>query len=279
MSGIHKVYRRDNQPYAQIPNEAIRDPKMSANAFRLLAYLMSHQDGYELTYGQIESQTGLGRYAINHAVENLTELGWLETSRPKLANGQFGSKDWYVLDPTTVGNSTVGNSTMEYPTDKEDNSFKKNINKKSCSTEVEHAFEVFWETYPKKAAKIAARKAFEKAFKEHGNEVLEGAVRFANDPNLPVKTFIPLPATWLNRGSWGDEPLPERVVSPEEREAKAAQLLREANERRRLEIAAEEKARAEAYADYVPATRCEHGRVKVICDVCSGKTIRKAADG
>ena len=279
MSGIHKVYRSDNQPYAQIPNEAIRDPRISANAFRLLAYLMSHQDGYELTYAQVESQTGLGRYAINHAVENLTELGWLETRRAKLANGQFGSKDWYVLDPTTVGNSTVGNSTMEHPTDKEEHSIKKNINKKSCSTEVERAFEKFWEAYPRKAAKVAARKAFEKAYKEHGEIVLDGVIRFAQDPNLPEKAFIPLPATWLNRGSWEDEPFPPRILTSVEREEAAARALREANERRRAEIASQEAQLAAQSQNYEPATRCEHDRIKVMCKVCSRESIRKADHG
>lgn len=279
MSGIHKVYRRDNQPFAQIPNEAIRDPRVTANAFRLLAYLMSHQDGYELTYAQIEGQTGLGRYAINRAVENLTALGWLETRRTKLPNGQYGAKDWFVLDPTTVGNSTVGNSTMEYQTDKEDNSIKKNIIKNSCSTDVEHAFQQFWDTYPKKAAKIAARKAFEKAYKEHGEIVLDGVIRLAQDPNLPEKAFIPLPATWLNRGSWEDEPYPPRILTSVEREEAAARALREANERRRAEIATQEAQLAAQSQNYEPATRCEHDRIKVMCQVCSKESIRKADHG
>mgnify|MGYP003636215631 FL=1 len=68
---VTKIYRLDNQPFAQIPNEAIRDARISSNGFRLLAYVMSHKDGYNVTYGQIERQTGIGRYAINKA--------WLDT--------------------------------------------------------------------------------------------------------------------------------------------------------------------------------------------------------
>lgn len=125
-SGIHRVYRLDNQPFAQIPREAIRDPRVTQTAFRLLAYLMSHEDGYELTYGQIERETGMGRYAINEAIKNLDTLGWLKTKRPKLANGQYGPKAWYVLNPhlPTVGNSTVADSTVERPTDKEEKLLK-----------------------------------------------------------------------------------------------------------------------------------------------------------
>ena len=69
-TGVQKIYRLDDQPFAQIPRQAIRDRRINQNGFRLLAYLMSHQHGYELTYGQIERETGLGRWAINAAIAN-----------------------------------------------------------------------------------------------------------------------------------------------------------------------------------------------------------------
>jgi hypothetical protein len=34
--------------------------------------------------------------------------------------------------------------------------------------------------------------------------------RYAADPNLPDKQFIPLPATWLNGDRWDDDPCPPR---------------------------------------------------------------------
>ncbi|WP_374230873.1 helix-turn-helix domain-containing protein [Humibacter sp. RRB41] len=80
---------------------------------------------------------------------------------------------------------------------------------------VTDAFDSFWSMYPRKVAKEGARSAFVKAAKRVGSEViLEGARRFAADPNLPEKKFIPHPMTWLNRGSWDDELLPERNDRP-----------------------------------------------------------------
>jgi predicted transcriptional regulator len=121
MSGVYKIYRHDSQPFAQVPNSAIRDPEISPNAFRLLAYLMSHKEGYELTYGQIERQTTLGRYAINEAIKVLTDKGWLKTERTKKENGQFGPTSFHILDPDAVDSvaddSSEGHSTMEQPTD------------------------------------------------------------------------------------------------------------------------------------------------------------------
>ena len=121
MSGVYKIYRHDSQPFAQVPNSAIRDPEISPNAFRLLAYLMSHKEGYELTYGQIERQTTLGRYAINEAIKVLTDKGWLRTERTKKTNGQFGPTSFHILDPESVDSvaddSTAGDSTLDQPTD------------------------------------------------------------------------------------------------------------------------------------------------------------------
>jgi hypothetical protein len=109
---IISLYRKDQQPFAQIPNSVIRDPNISPNAFRLLAYLMSHRDGYELNYEQIEVQTTLGRYAINAAAKQLIELGWLEVNRPTI-NGRFACKQWVILNPL-ANESTADDSTMEY---------------------------------------------------------------------------------------------------------------------------------------------------------------------
>jgi hypothetical protein len=136
MSGVY-VYRHDNQPYAQIPNQAIRDPRLSSNAFRLLAYLMSHKDGYKLTYDQIERQTALGRYAINEAIKVLTSLGWLQVERPKKYNGQFDAKAWYVMDPydsATVGHSTMESPHVEPPADIKKTNNKENTKNKELTT-------------------------------------------------------------------------------------------------------------------------------------------------
>jgi predicted transcriptional regulator len=85
---------------------------------------MSHKEGYELTYGQIERQTTLGRYAINEAIKILTNKGWLRTERTKKDNGQFGPTSFHILNPdepeqvdSVADGSSEDDSTMEQPTD------------------------------------------------------------------------------------------------------------------------------------------------------------------
>jgi len=76
-------------------------------------------------------------------------------------------------------------------------------------------FDAFWEQYPRKVGKIDALKAYTKAVKVAGVEpVLLGVKRYAADPNLPERQFIPNPATWLNQGRWDDDPCAPRASKP-----------------------------------------------------------------
>jgi hypothetical protein len=73
------------------------------------------------------------------------------------------------------------------------------------------SFDDFWAPYPRKVGKDDARKAWEKAVKVRKVDptvIVAGAKRFAADPHLPAKQFIPHPSTWLARGGWQDEPCP-----------------------------------------------------------------------
>jgi predicted transcriptional regulator len=200
MSGVYKIYRHDSQPFAQVPNSAIRDPEISPNAFRLLAYLMSHKEGYELTYGQIERQTTLGRYAINEAIRVLTIKGWLRTERTKKDNGQFGPTSFHILDPDAVDSvaddSSVGHSTMEQPTDIKNTNYLENTKTKEKHSE---AFETFWLLYPKRIAKADALKAWNKAIKKKTADELIGLTKAYSESKLPDMTYIPYPASWLNK--------------------------------------------------------------------------------
>lgn len=70
-------------------------------------------------------------------------------------------------------------------------------------------FDSFWEAYPKKVGKDAARKSFDK--RRVDDTLLAsmvGAIEAQRASDLWVKDggqFIPNPATWLNQGRWQDE--------------------------------------------------------------------------
>ena len=217
MSGVYKIYRHDSQPFAQVPNSAIRDPEISPNAFRLLAYLMSHKEGYELTYGQIERQTTLGRYAINEAIRILTNKGWLKTERTKKDNGQFGPTSFHILDPEAVDSiaddSSAGHSTMEQPTDIKNTNYLENTKDKEKHLK---AFDDFWNLYPKKVAKADALKAWNKAIKRKSLDELLKLTKVYSEGKLPDMTYIPYPASWLNKELYDsvEEPKEKTLAKP-----------------------------------------------------------------
>ena len=93
------------------------------------------------------------------------------------------------------------------------------------------AFDEFWLRYPRKVGKQAAIKAFAKAIKTvEPNVIIEGAERYANDPNR-VDAFTAHPTTWLNAGRWNDDPLPERILTADEKRAKELQISEERRQR------------------------------------------------
>lgn len=66
------------------------------------------------------------------------------------------------------------------------------------------AFDDFWTLYPRKTAKIAARKAWEKHKCDGFAERILAALK-RQLPHWTESRFIPHPASWLNAGRWDDE--------------------------------------------------------------------------
>ena len=80
-------------------------------------------------------------------------------------------------------------------------------------------FLIFWQSYPRRIAKIAAFKAWLKALKmvSSAQELIDGAKRYAIYISGGDLQFVKHPATWLNAGCWEDEYISSQAeVSPEE---------------------------------------------------------------
>lgn len=82
-------------------------------------------------------------------------------------------------------------------------------------------FDQFWQAYPKKVGKQAARKAFHRA-KAPVETLLRAIARQKRSDQWSRDggRFIPNPATWLNQGRWEDE-LPKAAPMPQQRREEA----------------------------------------------------------
>lgn len=66
-------------------------------------------------------------------------------------------------------------------------------------------FDEFWQCYPRKIAKLAAQKAYEKARRSgvSQQELIAGVERYIR--HKPAYADWAFPASWLNKGRWADE--------------------------------------------------------------------------
>ena len=194
--------------FTQIPNDWLRDKTISLGAKGLLAQLLSHAPGWRISQESLARDNGIGRDAIRTLINELLNAGYLMRSedRERTEKGYLGGYTYTTQDPTQ------DNPTQDNPLHK-NNIIKNKIlkNNERIYSDSENEFESFWSHYPKKVDKGAAVRAFRKALKTYpATQIIEGAKRYAEDPNLPEKQFIKNPATWLNAESWNNGPLPAR---------------------------------------------------------------------
>lgn len=154
---------------------------------------------------------------MRSAIKELEGLGYLVKQQERSDGGRYAESTWKTSDPTE--SPLTEKPLTEKPTPKKtitkEEQFKNNERTNSD-------FERFWEVYPKKTDKGAARRAFTRAVKKVDVElIIEKARAYAEDPNLPEKRFVKYPGSWLNAEAWDNGPLPERKESKPKADQKA----------------------------------------------------------
>lgn len=97
-------------------------------------------------------------------------------------------------------------------------------------------FAEFWNAYPRKAAKGAARRAWSKAIlRAEPSQIIAGAEIYRVDPNRE-DAYTAHPATWLNADRWLDGPMPERSTRSKAKTTEVLDVIARAAARDRGEI-------------------------------------------
>ena len=234
--------------FTQIPNDWLRDARLSFKARGLLSLVMSHRQGWSLSIASLAEQNQEGRDAIRSAIAELENYGYLTRSQVN-ESGRFGESVWTTHDPTDLPLSE--NPTSDNPTPK-----KTIYKEEQVKKNIEAQFEEFWNAYPRKLDKAKAFRAFKSALtRTKFEDILAGVIAYRNDPKRNPD-FTKYPASWLNADSW-------------ENAAGSNEVIQATNERREREIAhskqflEEQKAQASA-----PAPKCPHGSSIVRCEKC-----------
>jgi hypothetical protein len=201
--------------FTQIPNDWVRDGRLSLKSIGLLAQLLSHSDGWNVTISSLATANNCGRDLIAGAVRELEEAGYLVRQQSRATGGEFAEVVWWTAEPTGKSPLTGLPASVKPAPVKPaavNPLLKKTIVKNTNLEENQDkdllvSFNEFWDIFPRKLGKGEAKQAFGKAVVKHGLDVvMAGVRRLAADPNLPAAQFVPRAATWLNQERWEDDP-------------------------------------------------------------------------
>lgn len=109
--------------YAQVPNAWMRDTRLSRKARGLLAELLTHRVGWEITLESLVAGGPEGRDAVRSAIKELERCGYLERQRARREDGTFSGANYELREPTS------DNPTQDEPP------LKKTISQKTMSQE------------------------------------------------------------------------------------------------------------------------------------------------
>ena len=135
---------------------------------------------------------------IKSAVKELELYGYLTRSGKQEHNddGTFADFVWTTADPFQNPDTV---KTVNGKQDTKNTITKEQQPIKNKQEKTDTGFDKFWELYPKRIAKADALKAWNKAIKRKTADELIGLTKAYSESKLPDMTYIPYPASWLNK--------------------------------------------------------------------------------
>lgn len=112
---------RSQDRYTSVPNETIRDPRLTWEALGLHSWLLSHDEGWETSERRIAAVRGTGRTKVRSMLKPLEEHGYLERKTQSRGDGgRFGDGDWIVHETPVVSKPDHGAETATPPVSEPD---------------------------------------------------------------------------------------------------------------------------------------------------------------
>ena len=249
-------------PFEMIPHW-ILDEDLSANAIRLYLLLRRHGDRAGRCFPsrkRLAEQMHTSPSTVDRARMELVEVGAICERLRSSGDGDYTSNEYHVHwnrvhectkgpagdEGCPAGDETppAGDETGVPPVMNELIPTR-NLDPKNTNTgrtrvrkpvDDDPMFAEFWSTYPRKAAKGAARRAWSKAIRASDpTHIIAGAQEYRDDPNRD-DTYTAHPATWLNGERWLDGPLPGRDSGSQARTSDVMDVIARAAARDRGEV-------------------------------------------
>lgn len=220
---VYKGCRRKG--FTTVYREVAQDQRLSLKARGLFLLMQSLPEDWNYTISGLAQLANTGKDQIRSGLKELLEVGYLVKEQSHDGAGKFAGNIFILQEnaPPLSGNPTTGNPTTEKPSTENPTQQNNNIHIPPISpkgdVDLDMLFDRFWTAYPKKKAKAAAKKAWDKL--KPSMELcrtMSAALDKAKHSDEWTKDggrYVPYPATWLNGRRWEDEtePVPEEPAA------------------------------------------------------------------
>ena len=213
--------RVSSDRFAAIPQFVIEEASGTAVKLYGVLYGLGSFDRPErqATRPALAEALGASVDTVDRTLTELETIGAVQRQRTKLPSGSWGPTRYLLVaargsrtdaarwpQPYGQGGRTSADSSLPVS--------------ELEPRALQDAFDTFMDLYPREDSREAASASFRRRVRGTKtyaalpiDVILDGARRFASDPNLPgpdEAAYIPRATTWLNQGRWADGPLPAR---------------------------------------------------------------------
>lgn len=221
------VYRRHKEKnFTCIDNHLFNDKTLSMKAKGLLAQILSLPDDWKYSVNGLASLFSDGRDAVNGAINELIEHGYITRTRITNELGAFGGYQYDIYEkPQTDCEKTADNPFTENPLT--DNPFTEKptvLNTNILNTNIENTnsidippisptekrkllFKEFWNAYPKCKRKVdydGCEKAFIKikSLENIFPDIMASLEMWKKDWSKDNFEFVPTTHKWITKKYW-----------------------------------------------------------------------------
>lgn len=99
---------RRKSHFSQIPNETLRDAKLSNSAFRLLMYMLSMSDDWIFRNSKIAKDLGHNARWVSNNISELEKAGYITRNKKRNERGQIVEWERILHEVPHVAKGTYG---------------------------------------------------------------------------------------------------------------------------------------------------------------------------
>lgn len=238
--------------FTVVPNEAMRDERLTIAARGFLGLIMSMSDRWVFRRNDLMKRCGVGRDKYRSMVRELEETGYLTVKAKQGADGRFLGTTWCICpNPSPQSDVTEGLKSRPpvteglknplavepaggqiHPLKKEQLSKEEKEEKLSVAApQNDFLFKEFWEAHPYRRNAALTRERFEAAI-DNGIDpalIVAAAHLYAEERSGQDDTYTIRSDNWLRDQAWSDVRQPAARPKQSEIDAFSAKTIKKGN--------------------------------------------------